>query len=623
MDVFNETPSAGAGPPESAAAEPPTRTPDADTARSPGPTENRWSWAVAAVLAVAAAVVPAVLWPGDNQWMNDEAALVGRALLANQRGELAREGLKGSFRVRYGPMPVQSYQFLLLFTRDPVGLAAVRGLLSSLATVLGLLWLGRSLGLSPWFVVAVVLAPYVWLYHRWLWDATYCIPVGTLGLAGYAAFLRRHGGGSEAGASRDAPDRAKREKRPNGRWRCGRWWSSTPLLTALGCMLALPLIHPQSLPLSVVVLGHLLWRRRAALRTYGAGAAVVVMVLLTLNGLYLFYATARVLKGAAWIASTGHSAGEETPSEGLVTPLLAGKILAGDHFAEKYAHLQGPPGFVRSAVVASCAAFPLVWIGVLAVAGPWGLEGWRAGSRLARRGRPRAADRPINELGERRAGRATAAGMARDVVLRIALAAFAGQMVLYAALRVPPWLSYYISLFVVYVVLAWAGAEALARVRLRAAVVAAYGLGGAVLTLGAARQIHRAGLAPDVIGGPTRPVPTLASQADLARQLAGYADEEAWTDVDHLLQRPQTLWTLRLLAGPDRDPDPFDPVAERRRAEADAARLVDTGGRLVIRFRPGPGGGPDRLDVVALPPGAGPPPGTRKVPLVPPWYWPD
>jgi hypothetical protein len=186
----------------------------------------------AALITLLVACVPAVLWPGDVSWMNDEPNLIAHAFHANEHHTLASEGLLGSFGIKYGPLPTQVYQGMLLLTHDPVKLVAIHGILCSAATALALLWLARTLRLTPWFAAAVMAAPYLWLYQRTLWDATFTIPLGALALAGYASFLRTRSG-----------------------------WS---LVLAVGCAAATPFIHPQALPLSAAILGHLGWRRRAA-----------------------------------------------------------------------------------------------------------------------------------------------------------------------------------------------------------------------------------------------------------------------------------------------------------------------------------------------------------------------
>src|SRR5688572_556206 len=195
-----------------------------------GKVARRASWTAAAVVTLLAALVPAVIWPGDTPWMNDEPAQIAKAFHANQARTLEHRGLKGSLGIHYGPLPTQIYQALLLLTHDPVKLVVLRAALCSGATALALLWLSRTLRLNPWFAACVVLAPFVWLWTRQLWDASFAIPIGAIALAAYASFLHTR----------------------------SRW----PLFLALLCALALPVIHFQDLPLAAVILGHALWRHR-------------------------------------------------------------------------------------------------------------------------------------------------------------------------------------------------------------------------------------------------------------------------------------------------------------------------------------------------------------------------
>src|SRR5687767_6749123 len=132
---------------------------------TPGP-----SWYLAAAITLLAALGPAVIWPGDTPWMNDEPAQIAKAFHANQARTLEHRGLKGSLGIHYGPLPTQIYQAMLLVTHDPIKLVLIRATLCSGATALALLWLSRTLRLTPWFAACVVLAPYVWLWTRTLWD---------------------------------------------------------------------------------------------------------------------------------------------------------------------------------------------------------------------------------------------------------------------------------------------------------------------------------------------------------------------------------------------------------------------------------------------------------------------
>jgi hypothetical protein len=104
----------------------------------------------------------------------------------------------------------------------------VRSGLSAALTALGLLWLSRSLRLNPWFATAVVLAPFLRVFHGIIWDASWAIPVGTVALAAYAAFLR----GGRAG----------------------------PLAVAVLGTLLVPFFHPQDVLLAAPIGLHMLWR---------------------------------------------------------------------------------------------------------------------------------------------------------------------------------------------------------------------------------------------------------------------------------------------------------------------------------------------------------------------------
>lgn len=46
--------------------------------------ESERRWRVSAVLVMLIAVFPAVLWPGDNLWTNDEPRLIASAFYASQ-----------------------------------------------------------------------------------------------------------------------------------------------------------------------------------------------------------------------------------------------------------------------------------------------------------------------------------------------------------------------------------------------------------------------------------------------------------------------------------------------------------------------------------------------------------
>src|SRR5205085_31732 len=107
------------------------------------------------LLALLATLLPAVLWPGDVPWVNDEPAEISIAFSANQEHHLAFHALSGNFGVWYGPLPIQLNQLFLLFSHDPRVIVVLRGALLGLTTAASLLWLGRTLRLNLWFVTAI------------------------------------------------------------------------------------------------------------------------------------------------------------------------------------------------------------------------------------------------------------------------------------------------------------------------------------------------------------------------------------------------------------------------------------------------------------------------------------
>jgi hypothetical protein len=100
---------------------------------------------------VLVATLAVVLWPGRVSWLIDEPRLIAAAWHFNDQGQLADGGLYGNFALRYGPLPTQIYQALLLVTHEPVVLIIVRGLLCASVTAAALVWLGRTLALPLWF----------------------------------------------------------------------------------------------------------------------------------------------------------------------------------------------------------------------------------------------------------------------------------------------------------------------------------------------------------------------------------------------------------------------------------------------------------------------------------------
>lgn len=464
-------------------------------------TAARRRWALAVVVTMAAALVSAVLWPGDISWVNDEPRLIAKAYHANREFRLEIKGLSGNFGIPYGPLPTHVYQFLLLFTHDPIVLGAIRAALCAGATAIGLLWLARSLRLNPWFAAAVVLAPYVWMYNRILWDASFAIPIGTLALAAYAAFLRTGSGRS--------------------------------LLLCVACLAGILFIHPQDLPLFTPIAVHMLWRHRTALWRRRVGIAVILLVTLVLNGAYIRTAAKAVVERFGPSVRQGYPGGKVSRAQAVLTPFLGGTLLGGRQYAEIDSHLRGPWQLVAVAKLGSSLVHPLIWLGIGA-----------AGVRWLRRRRG-AGDAELDDPAD------PTLREARRAVFGIALAGLAMLVVLYSVMRMPPFPQYFFGTFPLFVVFAWVGVDALSRVRLGSLAVVVYGLSVGYITLASRAQIHREGYDRDDTTDTRMERPTLANQLRVARELNRYSDTRVMTDVVLYQKHGQSLRALRLLIPPD------------------------------------------------------------------------
>lgn len=482
----------------------------------------RVSWALAVVVTLAAALVPAVLWAGDISWVNDEPRLIAKAYHANREFRLETKGLSGNFGIPYGPLPTHVYQLLLLFTHDPIVLAAIRAGLCAGATAIGLLWLARSLRLNPWFAAAVVLAPYVWMYSRILWDASFAIPIGTLALAAYAAFLRTGSGRS--------------------------------LLLSVACLISILFIHPQDLPLFAPIAMHMLWRHRPALWRRRVGIAVILLVTLVLNGAYIRTAAKAVVERFGPSVRQGYPGEKVSRAQAVLTPFLGGTLLGGRQYAEVDSHLRGPRQLVGAAKLGASLVHPLIWLGI-------GVAGVRWLRRRRGTGDDELDDPADPTLRE-----------ARRAVFGIALAGLALLVVLYGVMRVPPFPQYFFGTFPLFVVFAWVGVDALARVRLGSLAVVVHGLSVGYITLASMAQIHREGYDRDDITDTRMERPTLANQVRVARDLNRYSDARVMTDVLMYQKYGQSLRALRLLVPPD------------------PGTVQTHSGQLVIRNRAGPTG---------------------------------
>ncbi len=144
-------------------------------------------WAVV----LAGCLMLALAFPGDVPWINDEPVFIGRAFEANSGGTLAREGLRGMFGIRYGPVAIWIYQGLLLVSQNPIHLSLMKNLLTLALLVGGLIYVGGRCGLPKWPILLVFLSPYIYFYNRLLWDNVLIIPLSLLLWCALLAFWQQ------------------------------------------------------------------------------------------------------------------------------------------------------------------------------------------------------------------------------------------------------------------------------------------------------------------------------------------------------------------------------------------------------------------------------------------------
>ena len=435
-----------------------------------------------------AAVIPAMLWPGDNLWTNDEPRLIANAWHSNAAWHPAWGGLWGNFGIRYGPLPTQIYQFLLCLTHDPLVLAALRGAIASAVTAGSLLWLARSAGMSPWFAGAVLVAPPVLQFQRLLWDASFTIPLGALALAALAASLR---------------DGTRRS-----------------LVTTITSAAFLATIHPQALPLSGAIVGFLLWKHRPALRRHWKPICGALAIFLALNAVFFGQLVHLIFTRLTGAVVSGYPGGK-APHVAILAPFLGGRLLAAP--ADAYPST-GPDAWMQ---MLTSIIYPLCWAGIAIAA-------WRAWQRW----KNRATEIPGTDA------LPAPASAVRESLALIALATVIMQGLLFAAMRVPSGAQYFFGTFAAHVCLAWLAVEALPRLWMRGAITAAYGIAGAWLSFHSMWTAHRDGC-------PVEPMqPTLGQQAALAHWLSEYDSPLVFSDVPHLQDYPQGVRSLMLLMPP-------------------------------------------------------------------------
>ena len=439
---------------------------------------------VAEVLVVLIAVLPALLWPGDTLWTNDEPRLIANAWHANREWHPAWGGLWGNFGIRYGPFPTQFYQFLLWFTHDPLILAMLRAGFCSAVSAISLLWLARSLAFSPWFAGAALAAPLVLHFHRLIWDASFAMPLGALALAAFAAYLRR-----------------------------GREWC---LVLSIICTLIFATVHPQDLPLAVAIGGMIAWKHHAAVRRHRKPLLIALAAFLALNAVFFVQLAHLVLTRLGGAVASGYPGGK-SPGIAVLAPFLGGNLLAGQPSPDARGALDT---WMRLQAV---IIYPLCWAGL-------SIAGWRAWGHLRSRTTPIPCDFSVP----------VSAAATKEGITLVVLAAAVMQGLLFAAMRVPSGAQYFFGTFVVHVFLAWLAVESLPWIWLRSLSTAAYGLAGAWLTSHELWVAHRNGIIDPL-------QPNLGSQVELARTLNRNGAHAVFTDVAHLQKYAQGVRALRLL----------------------------------------------------------------------------
>lgn len=453
---------------------------------------------IAAIVTLLLAIVPAVIWPGAISWMCDEPVLVAQACYFNQAHELANRGLAGNMGVPYGPLPTQYYQALLLVTHNLPAIVAIHAFTLSSVLAVSLLWLSRSLRLTPWFAACVVLCPYLWWGQRVLWDASFALPLGMLAVAAYASFLRTDSG------------------------------KSLGLAMAAGLMG--PLIHLQGLPLLLAFAGHLLLHRPSALRRHWMPVLIGVAVIFSLNAGYL-HLILQLLPSIQGILGQGYP-NPVSRASSLSGPMLGGALLDGEYFVRAIKEMTGPGRSVEAAVLVSRIITPLIWVGMAcAVVSLVRSAGRRAIPPTAEGAQPVGVD----------------VTGARREFFRISLVCLGLQLVMAVSLHVPPLPQYTFGTFPIHVLFGWFAVDLLQRVRLGLIVTAAWGLSLAYITLGSAWQIHRDGWSRWLFSA------SLDNQIEVARELNRYSDTTVWTNVRTYKSRPtaQALQCLRVILPPD------------------------------------------------------------------------
>jgi hypothetical protein len=475
------------------------------------------------ILLVLLAFLPTLLFPGDTPWIFDEPAEVALALQSNQQHRLASHALSGNFRIQYGPMPIQLNQLLLLVSHDPRVLIFLRATIVAALTALSLLWLGRTLRLPIYFAPIILISPNIWLWTRQPWAAFLVTPLSILAIAAYASYLKI---------------------------RCG--WS---LAITIAAAFAMPLIHPQSIPLSAILLAAIAWHARRDLWLHKGKIILPVIVLALLNYQYV--------KDTIHNLSIPDALAQGHPSHTSRIAAFLGAFqsarLITPHAFES--PLSTNPNVVTLAQWVGLLPVPLTMLGLL-------LSLWTIiQSRLH--------PSPVDDSGR------------ADVVLSfVLLLIFLAHAIFAAATRLPPSPHYQFGLFGPTILAIWFALQRLSsRYFIRATVLSLYAASIALFTLGTMIHVHLHGWPPNQLS------PTLNEQINLLHDLNRFPNDSAWTTVSvYMMDPPHALLALRLLY-------PEHPLT------SGAAHL------LISHSDDG------HLRLSIIPPGTAPPPTAKLIPL--------
>jgi len=426
------------------------------------------------------AILPTLLFPGDTPWVADEPAEVAMALQANQEHRLASQALSGNFFIHYGPMPIQLNQLLLLISHDPRILIFFRALIVASLTAISLLWLAKTLRLPIYLAPVILISPHIWLWTRQPWAAFLVTPLSILAIAAFAEYLKT---------------------------RCG---FSLSIVIAAAC--AMPLIHPQSVPVSCILLPAIAAHARRDLWAHRGKILLPLLILAFLNYQYLADTMDRVSVPA--IIAQGHPSNTSRlaaflgafQSARLITPYAFESPLNPSNPLVTCAHWLG------------LLPIPLTILGLL-------LSLWTI-----------LRDRSHREI-------AHDPHRAQLNLSFILLLIFLAHALFAAATRLPPSPHYQFALFGPTVLAIWLALQRLPSGHfIRATTLCLFAASMTVFTLRTLIHVHRHGWPPNQLS------PTLNEQINLIHQLNHYSATTALTNVPaYTIDPPHSLLALHLL----------------------------------------------------------------------------